>query len=168
VAGIVDVRTAPAEFRLAAVAVAAMPTELRRELGRTTRATIVPRAARAYANAPGATSTGNRLPVVTTRKPLVVVRSGVVSGLRFGGRRRLSGGATLDTLVRPTEFGSDGDKVTTYQRLGAPVTRRTATAFMPRRKTGRVIWPVTYDRVAPMVLAEWTRAVFRIVDRTAS
>jgi hypothetical protein len=163
-----DLSDAPAEFRLAAVAVAAMPTDLRRELGREVRATILPRASVMYAQAPGATSTGNRLPFVTTRRPTVTTRQGVVTGLRFGGGRKLKGGATVAQLVRPVEFGSAGESFTTYTRKGRTVERRTTRAFTPRRATGRVIWPTTFDRVAPMVLTAWTRAVFRLVDREAA
>jgi hypothetical protein len=162
---LIDIGDAPAEFRLAAVAAAALPRELRRELAAETRATIVPWAAGQYARAPGATSTGNRLPAVVTRRPSVTSRAGVVTGLRFGGARRVgSSGATVDTLLRPTEFGSSGQAFTTYTRRGRSVTRRTTTAFAPRRSKGRVIWPTTFDVVAPGVLSRWTRAVFRMTE----
>lgn len=120
-----------------------------------------------YAQAPGAMSTGNRLPYVTTRKPSVTARQGVITGLKFGGTRRLKGGARLGDLVRPVEFGSVGETFTDYRRKGAPVRRRTTRAFAPRRAKGRQIWPTTYERVAPMVLAEWTAAVYRMVEEDA-
>lgn len=167
-AGVVDIGDAPAQFRLAAVAVAAMPKELRARLSRETRATIVPRAASMYAQAPGATSTGNRLPFTVTRRPSVTARSGVITGLRFGGTRRLAGGARLVDLLRPTEFGSAGESFTRYTRKGREVNRRTTRAFAPRRAKGRVIWPTTYERVAPMVLSAWTAAVFELVDEVAA
>lgn len=163
-----DLGDAPAEFRLAAVAAAALTPELRKVLNKRVRGRVVPRAIHAYSTSPGSTSTGNRLPFVTARTVKVTQRAGVITGLRFGSARRLSGGATVNELLRPVEFGSSGTGFVTYRRA-APVTRkphdmrrRTKQAFVPRRRTGRVIWPVTYDEVAPMVLTEWTQAVYEL------
>jgi hypothetical protein len=167
-AAYLDIGDAPAEFRLAAVAAAALTPELRKELNKRVRARVIPRAVNAYSTSTGATSTGNRLPFVTARSVKVTQRGGVVTGLRFGSARRLSGGATVSELLRPVEFGTAGTGFVSYRRL-APSTRkphdvkrRTARAFTPRRARGRVIWPVTYDTVAPMVLTEWTQAVYEL------
>jgi hypothetical protein len=162
-----DIRSAPPEFRLGAVAAAALPAELRKVLNKRVRSRVVPRAIRAYATTPGSTSTGNRLPFVTARTVKVTQRSGIVTGLRFGSARRLAGGASINDLLRPVEFGTSGAAFVEYQRKSPKgtthrVRRRTRTAFAPRRATGRVIWPETYDSVAPMVLTEWTQAVYEL------
>jgi hypothetical protein len=164
----IDLRDAPPQFRLAAAAVAAMPTELRRELGKSVRREIVPVAIRAYSQYAGAASTGNRLPFDLIRSMKVTARAGIVTGFRFGSNRRLSGGGTLADLARPIEFGSSGRTVTTYSRRSRKgnahtVTRKGATAFTPRRADGRVIWPATYDVVAPRVLALWIGLVDDLV-----
>jgi hypothetical protein len=167
-AAYLDISQAPAEFRLAAVAAAALTPELRKVLNKRVRGRVIPRAVNAYSTSPGATSTGNRLPFVTARTVKVTQRAGVITGLRFGSARRLKGGASVSELLRPVEFGSAGTGFVTYRRVapgtGKPhnVTRRTTNAFRPRRRTGRVIWPVTYDTVAPMVLTEWTQAVYEL------
>lgn len=163
----VDIRRAPPEFRLAAVAAAALTPELRKALNKRVRANVVPRAIRLYSTAPGATSTGNRLPFVTARTVKVTARSGVITGLRFASPKRLAGGASVNDLLRPVEFGSSGAAVVEYRRTSPNgkshrVRRRTTTAFAPRRERGRVIWPTTYDSVAPMVLTEWTQAVIEM------
>jgi hypothetical protein len=164
----IDLRDAPPQFRLAAAAVAAMPAHVRKELGKSVRREIVPVAIRAYSQMAGAQSTGNRLPFDLIRSMKVTARGGIVTGFRFGSNRRLSGGATLAELARPIEFGSSGTRTTTYTRRGRrsgshSVTRRTTEAFTPRRATGRVIWPGTYDVVAPRVLALWIGLVDDLV-----
>lgn len=163
-----DIGNAPAEFRLAAVAAAAMPKELRKALNARVKGRVIPRAIRAYSTAPGAMETGNRLPFVVARSVKVTSKSGVVTGLRFGSARRLKGGASVNDLLRPVEFGTTGSGFVTYTRRAAgasqatPIRRRTGKAFTPRRPRGRMIWPTTYDTVAPMVLTEWTQAVFEL------
>jgi hypothetical protein len=162
-----DISTAPAEFRLAAVAASQLTPELRKLLNRRVRERVIPRAIRAYSTSSGSTSTGNRLPFVTARSVKVTQRSGIVTGLKFGGAKRLRGGLTISDALRPVEFGSAGRDFVEYRRVsvrgkGHPVRRRTTTAFAPRRRAGRVIWPVTYDSVAPMVLTTYTQAVYEL------
>lgn len=164
----IDLRDAPAQFRLAAAAVAAMPTNVRRELGKSVRREIVPDAIRTYSQFAGAASTGNRLPIDLVRSMKVTARSGIVTGFRFGSNRKMSGGGTLSDLARPIEFGSNGTSTTTYTRRSPrgkahSVTRRGSQPFTPRRGDGRVIWPATYDRVAPRVLALWIDLVDDLV-----
>jgi len=161
-----DIRDAPAEFRLAAIAAAGLTPELRKALNTRVRGRVIPRAVRAYSTAPGASETGNRLPYVVARSVKVTQKQGVITGLRFGSARRLKGGASINDLLRPVEFGSRGSAKSVYLRVAAGasgptrVRRRTKRAFVPKRPRGRVIYPTTYDRVAPMVLTEWTQVVW--------
>jgi len=166
-AAYLDISDAPGEFRLAAVAANALTPELRKALNKRVRSRVIPRAISAYSTSTGSTSTGNRLPFTTARTVKVTQRSGVVTGLKFGSAKRLAGGLTITEALRPVEFGSTGRDYVTYRRVsvrGRPhnVRRRTTTAFAPRRRDGRVIWPVTYDTVAPLVLTEWTQAVYEL------
>lgn len=158
--GAVDLTDAPARFRLAAAGAAAMPREIRLAVGKRIRSEIVPVAVRAYSRHPGASETGNRLPFALLRSMKVTARSGIVTGFRFGSTRKMRGGASLNDLARGIEFGSFGGREITYTRRyagGQPhtVRRTVGGAFDPKRPRGRVIWPATYDDVAPRVIALW-------------
>lgn len=163
-----DIGDAPAEFRLAAIYAASLTPDLRRDLNTAVRQRVIPRAIAAYSRAPGASETGNRLPYSVVRTVKVTNRSGVITGLKFGSNKRLRGRGVWSDLLRPVEFGTSGTKRTTYWRVNAEgtrhkVRRKTRTAFDPPRPRGRVIWPATYQTVAPLVLAEYTAAVFDLV-----
>jgi hypothetical protein len=165
-----DIRDAPAEFRRAALLAAGMDTALRRELGKTLRRDIMPKAVRMYSQAAGTASTGNRLPYALARSAKPTARNGVLTGLRFGSTRSLTGGATLRDLARPIEYGSSNRLYAKYTRRNRGgggthnVERRTSGAFAPRREKGRFIGPTTYQHVAPLVVAEWIAAVDRVLE----
>jgi hypothetical protein len=75
--------------------------------------------------------------------------------------RKLSGGLDPKNDYAPVEFGASREKVTSYRRKGAKVTRHTARQMKGRKAQGYVFYPAASEMI-PRLAKLWVQSVVKI------
>ena len=149
------------ELKAVVLALKAMGKDLRRDINRATTQTMGPEWKAAIA-ARASTAQDRRVLVPGAR-----IASGNPPAARAAtSRRRLSGGLVPSESWRAFEFGSKGDRRTTYTRRNRSgsgshrVTRNTTAQLPARAPKGRVVYPAFAD-LGPRMVALWVQLVAR-------
>lgn len=151
------------ELQATIFAIKAVPTELRKQIRQQTRAVAGKEWTRALAERSLDLPT-SRMLVQTAR--IAVSDQNIKVRSATSKRKALSRGAIPVLHGKAFEFGTNRDKVRTYQsRRGQTrfkVTRHTARQMPPVTRGGRVFYPAVAEMV-PRILALWTQTTVRTI-----
>ena len=141
-----------------ALAMRAVPTDIKREISARTKAAAKP-----------IWSQETRERAATRVQQRVLVNSADVSvtarnvTFKSGGKGRLSSGVPVERLARSAEFGMNASKpISSKSKKGTAYTRTAGNTFGPNRRAGNVVYPAAREAI-PRVASLWVQTARRTI-----
>ncbi len=157
--GFLSVHDGPEELRAAVRALRAAPRDLRNQINRAMRATMSAPWQQAVRESADTDAMAQRLIVKGA-----LIRPGNPPTLIAGNSTRTiskrGGGLTPSGHWYLAEYGADRAATSTYDRRGAPVTRRTNTGWKTRYRRGRVLAPAI-AQIGPRLASLFVQTIVR-------
>lgn len=143
-----------------ALAMRAVPTDIKREIGKATKAAAKPIWTEETRER-GETRLQQRV-LVSSADVNVSARNVV---LRSGGRGKLANGTPVSRLARAAEFGMNpGKEIQSTSKTGTPYTRTAGAAFGPNT-AGNVVFPAARGAI-PRLASLWVQTARRTIHES--
>lgn len=141
-----------------ALAMRAVPTDIKREIGKHTKAAARP-IWKQETRERGMTRIQQRV-LVDSADVSVTARNVTFSS---GGKGRLSSGVPVSRLARAAEFGMNrGKQIRSTSKKGTAYTRTAGNTFGPNRSGGNVVYPAAREAI-PRVASLWVQTARRSI-----